>query len=125
MVDGLFPGLLTLCRPKTQKWIIWQIMEKTQKWIIWQIIKIQMKCSISSGSASKTKLNIFRETVLKAKQKNELFLGQCSICFKSPTLLFFYCFLKRKMNKDRIYYFITLLSVTTMRFHSNIVVHCG
>ena len=37
---------------------------------------------------------------------------------------FFYCFLKIKINKNRISSSITLLSETTMRFHSEVVVHC-
>ena len=44
------------------------------------------------------------------------------LLFKSPKLLFFLLLSK---NKECIFSFITSLSVTTMRFHSDVVVHWG
>ena len=60
----------------------------------------------------------------KAKLENELFIRHFGISFKGPTLLLFLLLSKIKMNKNRISSCIMLLSLMTMQFHPDVVVHC-
>ena len=59
----------------------------------------------------------------KAKKILNCFSGTAASVLKALHY-FFYCFLKKKKKKKRFSNFLTSLSVTTMWFHSDVVVHC-
>ena len=65
----------------------------------------------------------FHSYVIRLNKKMNCFSGTATSLLKSR-IIFFYCFLRIKMNKNCISSFITSLSLTTMRFYSDVAVHC-
>ena len=63
------------------------------------------------------------KNLVRPKKNIELFLGHRRICFKSPALLFFLLLSKKEKEKKRFSNFLTSLSVTTMWFHTDVLVH--